>query len=103
MNAYISIFNYFYLILRIQNECSLRGDADYFYSQILDESYRYFIVHVRTATSYTFKMAANLTQILYFEDNFHKEFELFSINNYANNGGHFWIVSIIIKTLKLST
>ena len=42
-------------------------------------------------------MAANLTQILNFKTNFHKEFELFSKKNYANNGGHFKIVSITIK------
>ena len=35
-------------------------------------------------------MAANLTQILNFKANFHKEFELFSKKKiYANNGGHF--------------
>ena len=39
-------------------------------------------------------MAANLSQILNFKANFHQEFELFSgNNNYANNGGHFTIVS----------
>ena len=43
-------------------------------------------------------MAANLTQILKFKANFHQEFELFSRKkNYANNGGHFKIVSIIKK------
>ena len=41
-------------------------------------------------------MVANLTQILNFKVNFHQEFELFSKNKiYANNGGHFKIVSII--------
>ena len=39
-------------------------------------------------------MAANLTQILNFKANFHKEFELFSKKNYANNGGHFKIVRL---------
>ena len=29
------------------------------------------------------KMAANLTQILNFQANFHKEFEIFSKTNYA--------------------
>ena len=33
---------------------------------------------VRTATRYTLKVAANLTQILNFKANFHKEFEPFS-------------------------
>ena len=44
-------------------------------------------------------MAANLTQIeiLNFKANFHQEFELFSKKKYANNGGHFKIVSIIKK------
>ena len=43
-------------------------------------------------------MAANLTQILKFKANFHQEFEQFSKNNiYANNGGHFKIVSVIKK------
>ena len=43
-------------------------------------------------------MAANLTQILNFKANFHQEFELFPPQkNYAKNGGHFKIVSIIIK------
>ena len=46
-------------------------------------------------------MAANLTQILNFKANFHQEFELFSRKkNYANNGGHFKIVSIIKKPIK---
>ena len=43
-------------------------------------------------------MVANLTQILNFKANFDQEFELFSKNKiYANNGGHFKIVSIIKK------
>ena len=49
------------------------------------------------------KMAANLTQILNFKANFYQEFELFSLFSkkkiYANNGGHFKIVSII-KNIK---
>ena len=45
-------------------------------------------------------MAANLTQILNFKANFHQEFELFSKKNYANNDGHFKIVSIIKKPIK---
>ena len=51
-------------------------------------------------------MAANLTQILSFKANFHQEFELLKKtrkNFYANNGGHFMIVSIIKKILNLST
>ena len=48
-------------------------------------------------------MAANLTQILNFKANFYQEFELFSLFSkkkiYANNGGHFKIVSII-KNIK---
>ena len=44
-------------------------------------------------------MVANLTQILNFKVNFHQEFELFSKKKYANNGGHFKIVSII-KNIK---
>ena len=44
-------------------------------------------------------MAANLTQILNFKVNFHQELELFQKKNYANNGGHFKIVSII-KNIK---
>ena len=44
-------------------------------------------------------MAANLTQILNFKVNFHQEFERFSKKNYANNGGHFKIASII-KNIK---
>ena len=41
-------------------------------------------------------MATNLTQILNFKVNFHQEFELFFFKKvYANNGGHFKIVSII--------
>ena len=42
-------------------------------------------------------MAANLTQILNFKVNCHQEFKLFSKKNYADNGGHFKIVSIIKK------
>ena len=45
-------------------------------------------------------MAANLTQILNFKANFHQELELFK-KNYANNGGHFKIVSIIKKNIKV--
>ena len=49
-------------------------------------------------------MAANLTQILNFKVNCHQEFKLFrKKKNYADNGGHFKIVSIIKKTLNLST
>ena len=49
-------------------------------------------------------MVANLTQILNFKANFHQEFELLSkYKIYANNGEHFKIVSIIKKTLHLST
>ena len=46
-------------------------------------------------------MAANLTQILNFKADFHQEFELFSKKIYANNGGHFKIVSIIKKRVLL--
>ena len=50
-------------------------------------------VIVRTATHSTYKVAANLTQILNlnFRANFHQEFELFSKKNYTYNynGGHF--------------
>ena len=54
--------------------------------------------YVRTATRTTLKVEANLTQILNFKANFHPEFELFfKKKNYANNGGHFKIVSIKIK------
>ena len=54
--------------------------------------------YVRTATRTTLKVEANLTQILNFKANFHTEFELFKKKKiYANNGGHFKIVSIKIK------
>ena len=57
--------------------------------------------YVRTATHSTLKVEANdanLTQILHFKANFHTEFEpFFKKKNYANNGGHFKIVSIKIK------
>ena len=43
-------------------------------------------------------MAAKLTHILNFKAKFHKEFELFSKKAYANNGGHFTIVSITKKS-----
>ena len=56
---------------------------------------------VTTATRSTEKMAANLTQILNFKANFELHQELFSKNKiYANNGGHFKIVSIIKKNLQ---
>ena len=43
-------------------------------------------------------MAANLTQILNFKAKFHQECELSSkIKIYANNGGHFKIVSMTKK------
>ena len=51
--------------------------------------------YVRTATRSTLKVEANLTQILNFKANFHTEFKpFFKKKNYANNGGHFKIVSI---------
>ena len=54
--------------------------------------------YVRTATHSTLKVEANLTQILNFKANFHTEFEpFFKKKIYANNGGHFKIVSIKIK------
>ena len=54
--------------------------------------------YVRTATRSTLKVEANLTQILNFKANFHTEFEPFLfLKIYANNGGHFKIVSIKIK------
>ena len=54
--------------------------------------------YVRTATRSTLKVEANLTQILTFKANFHTEFEpFFKKKIYANNGGHFKIVSIKIK------
>ena len=54
--------------------------------------------YVRTATRSTLKVEANLTQILNFKANFHTEFEpFFKTKIYANNGGHFKIVSIKIK------
>ena len=54
--------------------------------------------YVRTATRSTLKVEANLTQILNFKANFHTEFEPFKKKIiYANNGGHFKIVSIKIK------
>ena len=54
--------------------------------------------YVRTATRTTLKVEANLTQILNFKANFHTEFEpFFKKKIYANNGGHFKIVSIKIK------
>ena len=43
-------------------------------------------------------MAANLTQIPNFKANFHQKCEIYlKIKVYANNGGHFKIVSIIKK------
>ena len=46
-------------------------------------------------------MLANLTQILNFKANFQQELELFSEEqNYANNGRHFKIVSIIKKNIR---
>ena len=54
--------------------------------------------YVRTATRSTLKVEANLTQILNFKANFHTEFEpFFKKKIYANNDGHFKIVSIKIK------
>ena len=54
--------------------------------------------YVRIATRSTLKVGANLTQILNFKANFHTEFEpFFKKKIYANNGGHFKIVSIKIK------
>ena len=54
--------------------------------------------YVRTATRSTLKVEANLTQILNFKSNFYTEFEpFFKKKIYANNGGHFKIVSIKIK------
>ena len=54
--------------------------------------------YVRTATRSTLKVEANLTQILNFKANFHTEFKpFFKKKIYANNGGHFKIVSIKMK------
>ena len=54
--------------------------------------------YARTATHSTLKVEANLTQILNFKANFHTEFEpFFKKKIYANNGGHFEIVSIKIQ------
>ena len=54
--------------------------------------------YVRTATRSTLKVEANLTQILNFKANFYTEIEpFFKKKIYANNGGHFKIVSIKIK------
>ena len=54
--------------------------------------------YVRTATRSTLKVEANLTQILNFKANFRTEFEpFFKKKIYANNGGHFKIVSIKLK------
>ena len=54
--------------------------------------------YVRTATRTTLKVEANVTQILNFKANFHTEFEpFFKEKIYANNGGHFKIVSIKMK------
>ena len=54
--------------------------------------------YVTTATRTTLKVEANVTQILNFTANFHTEFEpFFKKKIYANNGGHFKIVSIKMK------
>ena len=53
--------------------------------------------YVRTATRTTLKVEANLTQILSFKPIFTQNFNHFFKKNYANNGGHFKIVSIKIK------
>ena len=56
--------------------------------------------YVRTATCSTLKVEANLTQILNFKANFHTELEpFFKKKIYANNGGHFKIVSIKINKM----
>ena len=56
--------------------------------------------YVRTTTRSTLKVEANLTQILNFKANFHTEFEpFFKKKKYANNGGHFKVVSIIINKM----
>ena len=61
-------------------------------------SHHIITTYVRTATRSTLKVEANLTQILHFKANFHTEFEpFFKKKMYANNGGHFKIVSIKIK------
>ena len=73
---------YFYLINIRQSLLSLHMTKSY----------------VRTATHSTLKVEANLTQTLNFKANFHTEFEpFFKKKIYANNGGHFKIVSIKIK------
>ena len=41
--------------------------------------------HCKDSHTLHIKMAANLTQILNFKDNFHQEFEQFSKKNYADN------------------
>ena len=67
-------------------------------SESLDNHCYPYKSYVRTATRTTLKVEANLTQILNFKANFHTEFELFFKKKiYANNAGHFKIVSIKIK------
>ena len=54
--------------------------------------------YVMTATRSTLKVEANLTQILNFKEIFTQNLNHFSNKKiYANNGGHFKIVSIKIK------
>ena len=72
--------------------CEISGKTDVYNPIHMTKSY------VRTATRSTLKVEANLTQILNFKANFHTEFEPFLKKKiYANNGGHFKIVSIKIK------
>ena len=81
-----------------------------YFRRLLSDNKNYFVIrqsllslhmtksYVRTATRSTLKVEANLTQILNFKANFHTEFEsFFKKKIYANNGGHFKIVSIKIK------
>ena len=85
MSKYLYLYLYLtkkYLVLSRQSLLSLHMTKSY----------------VRTATHSTLKVEANLTQILNFKANFHTEFEpFFKKKIYANNGGHFKIVSIKIK------
>ena len=57
-------------------------------------------VIVRTATRSTLKVAANLTQILNFQANFYKEFELFC-NFQKNNFMLTMIHNGLVDTLRL--
>ena len=98
----MAIYLYFdisYSIVRgLQNKSISRKRWPSYISLPKYASGRYALFRENSPGTNGLKVEANLTQILNFKANFHTEFEpFFKKKIYANNDGHFKIVSIKIK------